>query len=228
MISPLWEVPVAISHIFSFTVYARAWWSAFMHPLTVWLSEKGGVYTSSGCSGFYTCKQWIWKWHMNSYYTLVSMCIYFDRKLQYSSGKWNQHHHPHRDTDRNICEPMACDWQNGINVSNFETLCIVHQSSIIPHMPTVTFCIPLFTCVNTCVNTSKMGGAIVFVWVMLEYGLFFLNCYEWCKFPLTQWSIDIILSKEPVFKFFPTLELYSVRCKKCKHTRQKKNTIFRG
>lgn len=70
--------------------------------------------------------------------------------------------------------------------------------------------------------TSKMGGAIVFVWVMLEYGLFFLNCYEWCKFPLTQWSIDIILSKEPVFNFFPTLELYSVRCKKCKHTRQKK------
>ena len=110
MISPLWEVPVAISHIFSFTVYARAWWSAFMHPLTVWLSEKRGgwVYTTSDCSGFYTCKQWIWKWHMNSYYTLVSMCKYFDRKLQHSSGKWNQHHHrdPHRDTDRNICEPM--------------------------------------------------------------------------------------------------------------------------
>jgi hypothetical protein len=32
LISPLWEVPVALSHIFSFTVYARAWWSAFMHP----------------------------------------------------------------------------------------------------------------------------------------------------------------------------------------------------
>jgi hypothetical protein len=31
LISPLWEVPVALSHIFSFTVYARAWWSAFMH-----------------------------------------------------------------------------------------------------------------------------------------------------------------------------------------------------
>jgi hypothetical protein len=25
-------VPVALSHIFSFTVYARAWWSAFIHP----------------------------------------------------------------------------------------------------------------------------------------------------------------------------------------------------
>jgi hypothetical protein len=22
-----------------------------------------------------------------------------------------------------------------------------------------------------------------FVWVTLEYGLFFLNCYKWCKFP---------------------------------------------
>jgi hypothetical protein len=32
LISPLWEVPVALSHIFSFTVYARAWWSDFMHP----------------------------------------------------------------------------------------------------------------------------------------------------------------------------------------------------
>jgi hypothetical protein len=32
LISPLWEVPVALSYIFSFTVYARAWWSAFMHP----------------------------------------------------------------------------------------------------------------------------------------------------------------------------------------------------
>jgi hypothetical protein len=32
LISPMWEVPVALSHIFSFTVYARAWWSAFMHP----------------------------------------------------------------------------------------------------------------------------------------------------------------------------------------------------
>jgi hypothetical protein len=40
---------------------------------------------------------------------------------------------------------------------------------------------------------------------MLEYGLFFLNCYEWCKFPFTQWRVDIILSKEPVFLFFPTL-----------------------
>ena len=60
------------------------------------------------------------------------------------------------------------------------------------------------------------------VWVTLEYGLFFLNCYEWCKFPFTQWSVDIILSKEPVFYFFHTRELYSVRCKKCKHTRQKK------
>jgi hypothetical protein len=29
LISPLWEVPVAVSHLFSFTVYARAWWSAF-------------------------------------------------------------------------------------------------------------------------------------------------------------------------------------------------------
>ena len=66
------------------------------------------------------------------------------------------------------------------------------------------------------------------VWVMLEYGLFFLNCYEWCKFPFTQWRVDINLSKEPVFLFFPTLELYSVRCKKCKHTRQEKITIFRG
>jgi hypothetical protein len=25
-------VPVALSHIFSFTVYARAWWTGFMHP----------------------------------------------------------------------------------------------------------------------------------------------------------------------------------------------------
>ena len=40
------------------------------------------------------------------------------------------------------------------------------------------------------------------VWVTLEYGLFFLNCYEWCKFPFTQWSVDIILSKEPVFFIF--------------------------
>ena len=32
LISPLWQVPVALSHIFSFTVYARAWWSASMHP----------------------------------------------------------------------------------------------------------------------------------------------------------------------------------------------------
>jgi hypothetical protein len=67
-----------------------------------------------------------------------------------------------------------------------------------------------------------------FVWVTLEYGLIFLNCYEWCKFPFTQWSVDIILSKEPVFYFFHTRELYSVRCKKCKHTRQKKIMIFRG
>jgi hypothetical protein len=58
--------------------------------------------------------------------------------------------------------------------------------------------------------------------VTLEYGLFFLNCYEWCKFPFTQWSVDIILSKEPVIYFFHTRELYSVRCKMCKHTRQKK------
>ena len=54
MISPLWEVPVAVSHLFSFTVYARPWWSAFMHPLTVWLwwhiSEKGGAYTNQGPS----------------------------------------------------------------------------------------------------------------------------------------------------------------------------------
>jgi hypothetical protein len=41
-----------------------------------------------------------------------------------------------------------------------------------------------------------------FVWVTLEYGLFFLNCYEWCIFPFTQWSVDIILSKEPVFFIF--------------------------
>ena len=66
------------------------------------------------------------------------------------------------------------------------------------------------------------------IWVTLEYWLFFLNCYEWCKFPFTRWSVDIILSKEPVFYFFHTRELYSVRCKKCKHTRQKKITIFRG
>jgi hypothetical protein len=26
LISPLWEVPVVVSHLFSFTVYARAWW----------------------------------------------------------------------------------------------------------------------------------------------------------------------------------------------------------
>ena len=32
LISPLWEVPVVLSHIFSFTVYARAWWTGFMHP----------------------------------------------------------------------------------------------------------------------------------------------------------------------------------------------------
>ena len=54
LISPLWEVPVALSHLFSFTVYARAWWSAFMHPLTVWLrwhiSEKGDAYTNQGPS----------------------------------------------------------------------------------------------------------------------------------------------------------------------------------
>ena len=57
MISPLWEVPVAVSHLFSFTVYARAWWSAFMHPLTVWLwwhiSEKGGAYTNQGITWYY-------------------------------------------------------------------------------------------------------------------------------------------------------------------------------
>jgi hypothetical protein len=41
-----------------------------------------------------------------------------------------------------------------------------------------------------------------FGWVTLEYGLFFLNCYEWCKFPFTKWSVDIILSKEPVLFFF--------------------------
>jgi hypothetical protein len=34
-------MPVALSHIFSFTVYARAWWSAFMHP--------------AGLSTFYKC-----------------------------------------------------------------------------------------------------------------------------------------------------------------------------
>jgi hypothetical protein len=56
----------------------------------------------------------------------------------------------------------------------------------------------------------------------------YLKTEPWCKFPFTQWSVHIILSKEPVFKFFHTLELYSVRCKKCKHTRQKKITIFRG
>jgi hypothetical protein len=32
LISPLWEVPVVLSQIFSFTVYARAWWTGFMHP----------------------------------------------------------------------------------------------------------------------------------------------------------------------------------------------------
>jgi hypothetical protein len=26
-------MPVALSHILSFTVYARAWWSGFMHPI---------------------------------------------------------------------------------------------------------------------------------------------------------------------------------------------------
>ena len=55
--SALWEVPVAVSHLFSFTVYARAWWSAFMHPLTVWLwwhiSEKGGAYTNQGITWYY-------------------------------------------------------------------------------------------------------------------------------------------------------------------------------
>ena len=66
------------------------------------------------------------------------------------------------------------------------------------------------------------------VWVTLEYGLFFLNCYESCKFPFTQWSVYIILSKEPVFYFFHTRELYSVRCNKCKYTRQNFFTIFRG
>ena len=40
------------------------------------------------------------------------------------------------------------------------------------------------------------------IWVTLEYWLFFLNCYEWCKFPFTRWSVDIILSKEPVFFIF--------------------------
>jgi hypothetical protein len=25
-------MPVVLSHILSFTVYARAWWSGFMHP----------------------------------------------------------------------------------------------------------------------------------------------------------------------------------------------------
>ena len=76
-----------------------------------------------------------------------------------------------------------------------------------------------------------MGGELnlVFVWVTLEYELFVLTSYEWCKFPFTKWSVDIILSKEPVFLYFVhTRELYSVRCKKCKHTLQEKITIFRG
>jgi hypothetical protein len=30
--------------------------------------------------------------------------------------------------------------------------------------------------------------------VTLEYGLFFLSCNEWCTFPFTQCSVDIILS----------------------------------
>jgi hypothetical protein len=59
-------------------------------------------------------------------------------------------------------------------------------------------------------GTSKLFN-LDSVWVTLEYGLFFLNCYEWCKFPFTQWSVDIILSKEPVIYFFHTRELYSVR-----------------
>jgi hypothetical protein len=50
-------------------------------------------------------------------------------------------------------------------------------------------------------NGSRNGRSklfnLDFAWVTLEYGLFFLNYYEWCKFLFTQWSVDIILSKEP-------------------------------
>jgi hypothetical protein len=35
-------VPVVLSHIFSFTVYARAWWTGFMHPAG--LSNKNHSY----------------------------------------------------------------------------------------------------------------------------------------------------------------------------------------
>jgi hypothetical protein len=135
LISPLWQVPVVLSHIFSFTVYARAWWSAFMHPLTVWIwwhiSEKG-VHLSSG----YSCE--------------LTRLTEWDKCIEF--------------LDNLHCTSKQC---------------------FLPHMPTV---IPLFTCVNID-YTSKMGG----VWVTLEYGLFFLNCYEWCKFPFTQWSVDIIV-----------------------------------
>ena len=66
------------------------------------------------------------------------------------------------------------------------------------------------------------------VWVTLEYGLFFLNCYEWCKFPFTQWSVDIILSKEPVIYFFIHGNFILSDAKSVNIGDKKKITIFRG
>jgi hypothetical protein len=47
-------VPVALSHIFSFTVYARAWWTVFMHPagLSNWWT---GFMHPAGLSKFFKC-----------------------------------------------------------------------------------------------------------------------------------------------------------------------------
>jgi hypothetical protein len=164
---------------------------------------------------------------------------------------------------------------------------------------------PPFLKYATKVNLSTGAGLLVLVRDSTRYPLknwlFFLNCYEWCKFPFTRWSVDIILSKEPVFLIFPStgtlfcqmqkvykveqfappillvqsifthvnngitvgmwgkthcfdvqcklsrnsmhlshsvnrvgsqlqpeVKCTPVRCKKCKHTRQEKNTIFRG
>ena len=58
LISPLWEVPVAFSHICPFTVYARAWCSAFMHPAGL---SKFFKYTSTS---LFTGSTFSWKFNI--------------------------------------------------------------------------------------------------------------------------------------------------------------------
>ena len=96
------------------------------------------------------------------------------------------------------------------------------KQCVLPHMPTV---ILLFPCVNIdC--TSKLFN-LDSVWVTLEYGLFFLNCYEWCKFPFTQWSV-LFCPRNQFLILFIHGNFIQSDAKKCKHTRQEKITIFRG